>query len=74
MGLVHIVNPILERYNFQGRPFEARGPSCINMVMLPDLVRAFRARRKFDVYNYIVNKDGAEAYRESHCREMKFLG
>ena len=44
------------------------------MVMLPDLVRDFRARRKFDVNNYIVNKDGAGAYRESHFREMKFLG
>ena len=44
------------------------------MVMLPDLVRDFRARRKFDVNNYIVNKDGAGAYRESHFREMIFLG
>ena len=44
------------------------------MVMLPDLVLGFRARRKFDVFNNIVNKDGAGAYRESHFREMIFLG
>ena len=73
MGLGHIVNPILERWNLQGRPFGARGPSCINMVMLPDLVRDFRARRKFDVYNYIVNKGGAGAYRESNFRLIDWL-
>ena len=44
------------------------------MIMLPDLVEGVRARRKFDVFNNIVNKDGAGAYRESHFREMIFLG